>query len=716
MGRRIWDRQPLLAACVVLGLFLLWQGFSLHSFLRTETRPPAWDQANHLDVAWEYRDALLQGDWGRVWNFVPKSDIPPFPPLYHLALASALSSGNQTWIVLWVNWVYLVLLSFSLLGIAWEMRREVSAAAAPLILAGTPIVLWLFYNQLPDLALTACAALAYWMLLRCAGFSRWPWALGFGGAFAFGMLHKWSFFSYLWPAYWLAFQAWRRRENRAQVLAAAALALALALPWYAVRFPLVLTRLVAASSDFAVPFWRQGAFFQYFRDMIPNLGIFFFALAWAGAFRPKVLRESAQARVLLAWVLSSYLFWAIVPNRQMRYLLPGLPGLAVLCWLAWPKRIIWGLAALQVLTAANFTRGWIKPVSLPAPLGLVQFFPQGMPRREDWRIEEILREASGRSRTDLVLAANHPFFNELNFIWTARRLGLDSVRLSGPGASLWELSDLVLLKEGDLGPAAVTAGLPEISAEMNRPGGWFEAAYGEAKRWPLPDGSAAVLFEKKKYLQRPFPARALNMDRLDAGALAMSGLRVMFGDWDPKASVFRRVSLSAKEALWRGLRVRDLRLDLEDALPWPESRDLERGRWRLLKLGRVRIAAASVSAGDLELLLLNRGVRARRLELEGGLRLDASYRGLPVSIKAGLEQADSGEFLRLGVSEFRLGGVSLPAERMVRFFLGAPLLAARRLGRSTAIETALHPGEPKILPFAVDLAGFSFHSGRMTVP
>ena len=71
-------RRSLLLACAGLGLFLAWQAWSLSRFIAAETRPPAWDEANHLDVALSYREAAGQGRWGDIWWFVPKADIPPF--------------------------------------------------------------------------------------------------------------------------------------------------------------------------------------------------------------------------------------------------------------------------------------------------------------------------------------------------------------------------------------------------------------------------------------------------------------------------------------------------------------------------------------------------------------------------------------------------------------------------------------------------------------
>ncbi|UPT73610.1 MAG: glycosyltransferase family 39 protein [Elusimicrobiota bacterium] len=325
------------AVVALLGSFAAWQAWDVSRFIAHETRPPAWDQANHLTVALRYLDAAAAGRWGDIWTYTPNAAIPPFPPVYHLLLAPWSMASSPAWSALWVNAGYLALLVAVIWGLARELRRDGPAAAAAVAFACAPVVQHLAREQLVDLPLTAVAAAAYWALARADGFRRLDGSLWFGAAFGLGMLHKWSFFSYVLPAFVLGLAALRRPADRRKALAAGALGLGLCLPWYLIRAPLVFIRLTQATNDFVVPFWKGGAFFSYLGGMPAELGWPFCALAaWSLWALRRDSRRSVRAVALCA--AAAYVFWALLPNRQMRYLLPGLAGLPALIAAAAPGR------------------------------------------------------------------------------------------------------------------------------------------------------------------------------------------------------------------------------------------------------------------------------------------------------------------------------------------------------------------------------------------
>ncbi|MBI5883903.1 MAG: hypothetical protein HZB91_12460 [Elusimicrobia bacterium] len=748
-------KRSLLLACAGLGLYLAWQAWSLSGFIAAETRPPAWDEANHLDVALSYREAAGQGRWADIWWFVPKADIPPFPPLHHLALAVFMGEGRHAWSALWANWFYLALLSAAVFGMAWEVRKDSTALAAPLMIVGAPVVQGLLYTQLPDLALTAWAAAGLWALLKTDGFSDRRGSLVFGAVFAAGMLHKWSYFSYLWPAYVLAARALGKPESRRNVLRAAALAFALSAPWYLVRLPLVLSRLVAAASDFAVPFWKGRAFFTYLLEMPASLGPLFAAFALAGAVRPKSWREPSASRLILACVAASYVFWAVVPNRQMRYLLPGLPGLAVLCAAAWDRRLVWLIAGIQLLAAVNFTHGRIPLLRARAGPASLEFFPSEHPTAEDWRIEEILAESAkrwkGQGAASIALVANDARFNELNFIWTLHRLsrrqgtavpggGWSGIRITGPGAGLWELSDFVVLKKGFLGPASVTQGLTAAAADFSAEHSWAQRAFTEARRWSLPDGSIAVLFEKARPLRWCEPGELSLGEGFPSGKVEARGLRLRLENWKAREAVYGRVAVEPEQLCWRGVCAAGPRLELTDAGMVSAAAGPAASCGppaRLVRLGGARVVSASVSAEDLKAFLQSRGLETASLDLDDGIRLRGRFRGVPISLDAALlktvtyaklplKKAGKGherlaERQRLAgvnvqVRRLALAGVPLPAEWMFRYLLNGPPLELSFGLHETVVSTALRPGGPRVLPFSVDLPGVTVAKGRLSVP
>ncbi|MCX5796598.1 MAG: hypothetical protein NTY77_13975 [Elusimicrobia bacterium] len=155
-----------------LAVFLAWEALALRSYVRVESRPPAWDQAIHLEIALDYRNAIRAGNWSEVIHLAPKPGMPPFPPLYQLLLKTAYVSSDPANASLWLNWFYLAILCVALFGLAWRFRPDETALLCVVIFAGSPAVQDLLHTQLVDLSLVAWAAAAYWAFMRSEDFQR----------------------------------------------------------------------------------------------------------------------------------------------------------------------------------------------------------------------------------------------------------------------------------------------------------------------------------------------------------------------------------------------------------------------------------------------------------------------------------------------------------------------------------------------------------------
>ncbi|MEK7858810.1 MAG: hypothetical protein AAB320_06665 [Elusimicrobiota bacterium] len=699
------DLRRRLLALSFLGLaaFLAWQALALRSYIRADTRPPAWDQAIHLDIALDYRNLLKDGRWSDALHLAPKPGMPPFPPLYHLGLVAFYDQGAPPSTALWLNWFYLALLTVSVFAIAFHFRPDGSAAACALLISCSPAVQDMLHTQLIDLPLAALAAAAYWTLIESEDFTLWAGSVAFGLLFALGMLHKWSFFSYVFPAYFLAARAASVPASRFKVLAAVLTAVVLTLPWYWVHAPVMVPRLFQASADFAVPVWKGGAFFRYLGQMNEGLGPAFWLLACIGLLVPQYPRNAGRGWVLTAWFVTTYVFWAVVPNRQMRFLLPGLAPLAVAGLGAWPKELIWMLAALQLFTAGNFTHRWLSPITVPAPFYDLTFFPSQPPATEDWKIAEILEEAERRhdptvAISNVTLVANDTFFNGPNFVWTAKRLALPHLRMRGVNRRLSEFSEFVVLKQGKLGPAGVIDQLPEAAAEITRKKGWFEKAYEEVRRWPLPDDSVAVLYQQRAMTVPPVVGRSFDYQFYSAGPFEATDLKLQFGDWDPQRSVYRWAKASAGVAKLRGITMSNLEVEMEDVLFVPVTS--KEGAWedvRFLRLGRLRVKSLEVSGGSLRAFLESRvpHLRVDVLELEKTLKIRGTYRNMGVSAEA--EMALEPKALRIDLVAARLGPSVLPF-----------------LGRFRDYRLPLTPNPET--PFFIEISGLTLRDGQLTVP
>ncbi len=554
------NRKVLAFSLLGLCVFLAWQALVVRAYSRADTRPPAWDQAVHMEIALDYRAAMAEGRWRDIVHLAPKPGMPPFPPLYHLALAKLYDPAQPAATAVVVNWFYFALLAISVFGIAYFFRPDETALLVVLAFCCAPAVQELLFTQLIDLAVVAWSAAAFWALLWTDEFRSWAFSTVFGLVYAAGMMHKWSFFSYMLPAYLVWLKALGERRSRLPALASAAIALAGFAPWYLVHLGVLVPRLFGAAGDAAKPVWEGGAFLTYFLNMADALGPLLWAFGWIGVLAASYRRHAERGWLLAAWLLGSYVFWAIVPNRQMRFLLPGLPGLAVVCASAWPDVLLWVIAVVQVVTALNFSAGWISEISVPLPFVSFTMFPSQPPRAQDWKIDDILREAQKRLPpnqpvSNLTLVANAARFNGPTFTYELKRLGISGLHIRGVNKRLCELSEFVVLKEGELGPPSVISGLPEAAAAIKEKGGWFSRGYEQVARVDLPDGSWAELFERRHLAAPPFYGHLVQYEAYDNDALRAQGLRVELGAWDPASGTYPLVKMSAAEIGLRGLRV-----------------------------------------------------------------------------------------------------------------------------------------------------------------
>jgi hypothetical protein len=704
------SRKTLVLSLLGLAFFLAVEALMMRHFVRTDTRPPSWDQATHMEIALDYHQALASGDLGKAWYLPPKPGMPPFPPAYQLLLSRSYGSADPAHAALWLNWWYFSLLAVSLFGIAWRFLPDSRALAATLAFCAAPGLQDLMTTQLVDLSVVAWVAAAYWALLASEGFTEWGPSLAFGVMFALGMLHKWSYFSYLVPAYVVAARALADRKARVKVLAAAALSLALFAPWYWAHIAQLPTRLIQASSDAAVPFWKGGAWFAYFRQSCGSLGPLLWLLGFLGILAPQYARRRENGWILAYWVVFSYVFWTIVPNRQIRFLLPGLAPLALGLVATWPRALTWSVVAVQLVGAVNFFFGWVGPVNVPLPLTPLTFFDNRPPAHEDWKTADILRRIEAdrdptRALTNVTLVANDRYFNGPTFHWEQRVLDLPHARMRGVNKRLCELSEFVLLKDGSLGPASVIGDLPKAVKEIKDPDGWFQNAYQVDASWPLPDGSTAVLYRQKRARPKPLPKDRMNYAFFQAGHTKIRGLRAQMSGWDPAESDWKNVIASVDRIEVRGLVISGVAAELKDFSFVPVYQggiaDYDWSDVRLMRLDAVTIRSLTVKAADLKAFLEDRvpGLRLDSLTLDGTVKASGAWHGKSVSAEAALDLDRAARTLRV-----RLISVS---------YMGSPVpVSLFKPVKELTISLAPNPETP----FAIDLPGLTLRDGTLTVP
>jgi 4-amino-4-deoxy-L-arabinose transferase-like glycosyltransferase len=274
-------------------------------------------------------------------NGVPYSDKPPL--LFWLIVAGWRVLGVHEW------WARLVPALFALGSLFLTARlarrlwpeRPVAADAAPLVILST--FLWSFYTTvlLFDMLLVFFTLVGILGLVRAARRERGGWLL-LAAATALGILAKGpAIFLWVVPAaiaapWWSDGAAARPRSWYPRVAGAFAGGVALALAW---AIPASISG-GRAYGDAIL--WNQtaGRMTQAFAHRRPVWWYVPFApllalpwLLWPGVWRRlkglRTLTDDRGIRLCAAWVIGGFVAFSLVSGKQIHYLLPLLPALAL---------------------------------------------------------------------------------------------------------------------------------------------------------------------------------------------------------------------------------------------------------------------------------------------------------------------------------------------------------------------------------------------------
>jgi 4-amino-4-deoxy-L-arabinose transferase-like glycosyltransferase len=296
------------------------------------------DETRYLTVAWEMRSS---GSWALpTLNFEPYSHKPPL--LFWIINASWSLFGVAVWParLVGVAAMGVTLLLTHLLDRRLAPDSFRGPAASALMLAGLPVFVVLGFSIMFDMLLTATvvgAQLALWLAGRNGG---WRTFLAYGFCTGLGLLAKGPIvLLFTLPAALLG-SLWiddaQRRGWFSRVGASLAFAAAVGLAWalraaylggpeYAeMLFWKQSAGRIASSFAHARPFWFYGPILLVF--LAPMLA---WRPAWAGVRNFFEGRNEART-FLLCWIVPAFLGLSAISGKQLHYLLPIVPALALL--------------------------------------------------------------------------------------------------------------------------------------------------------------------------------------------------------------------------------------------------------------------------------------------------------------------------------------------------------------------------------------------------
>jgi 4-amino-4-deoxy-L-arabinose transferase-like glycosyltransferase len=339
------------------------------------------DETRYLTVAWEMR---ATGNWSLpTLNFAPYSHKPPL--LFWLINASWSLFGLEIWPTRLIG--ALSMLCVLTLTNALDRRLAPSTERAPavgsLLLLSLPLFVTLGFSIMFDMLLTAtvsAAMLALWIAGRTG--DRRAFAV-YGLCVGLGILAKGPVvLLFALPPTLLA-SAWtdppQRRGWTLRIALSLALALAIGLAW-------ALRAAYLGGPEFAeMLFWKQSAgriasSFAHARPVwfyVPILALFLTpVLLWRPAWQSLTTRaanEGSARNFLLAWLLPPLIGLSLISGKQIHYLLPLLPAVALLSSLGLRHVIPRPADRYPLIAVAGLTTAALVATAL----GWLDWLPEG---------------------------------------------------------------------------------------------------------------------------------------------------------------------------------------------------------------------------------------------------------------------------------------------------------------------------------------------------
>lgn len=508
----------LLAAAVLWGVNFIW--------LRRDTRPPVWDMALHQTYALNY---LPQGQ-GSAEALAWSARSGNYPPFVHLAMALCYRVFHPgPHIAVLANIPATLLLFWSLYALALDLAGARAARWACVLSVLTPYLIWMSRETVLDYWLSAWVAAAWVALRKTEKFQSRRWSLLFGLSSALGMLTKWFFAGFLvFPVLYVCIQSriWRERRRMLHLADALLVAGVLAGAWYLPNLPNLMSyfpeNMKIGALEGEPPVFSFQSFIYYLRllEGYQLFGILFLVLAVSCVFvwKRRLLRDGG---FFVAAVCGGWAVMTLLRTKDARFTMPLLAPMTIIAgaWLSTWSRAFWARAVQAGLVgvlcfqayAANFGVHWLPEQVVLASgytgsvrwdwnLYLQNFFHIcGPPRREDWKLEEMVLKVADDARSKgveptLALIPDLPFFNSTNFAYFARLRGLpvqvDQLKADPAGIGAFDGYNYVIMSERDQGIAWTT----HRSGALNQIVVDNPQIFLLAGLYLIPDGNCARLY------------------------------------------------------------------------------------------------------------------------------------------------------------------------------------------------------------------------------
>ena len=322
-----------LIICVLVGVWITQD--------RAIGSPP--DSEQHLLLCQLYARSIALAGPGAAWDAMHHHPVQ-WPPLSHLLLGTlAYFAGQDPGTIRLLNLLVAPLLVAGVFFLGAALGGRLAGALAALLTLLSLGVTGQLREVSPDLFAAALVPWCLWALHRTRGFSRTVPTLLFGALVGISIITRIQVLFFLVGPSLLAIISALRRAGGirggavrvGRMFAGLGALLLFSSVWWATRLePLwALARDHVGDSDEVPPAWGDPTFWGGLQEFVGDLGrmTVWLALAVALATLPLLLkRRPGQGLMLLAWVVGGMVLYALTISRHEHYMLPALPGLALM--------------------------------------------------------------------------------------------------------------------------------------------------------------------------------------------------------------------------------------------------------------------------------------------------------------------------------------------------------------------------------------------------
>mgnify|MGYP000058929680 CR=1 FL=1 len=510
-------KQKIYLWVLVLILFIIIYASANLFWLFKDTLPPPFDQSAHILIVLKFNRLLDEPQRLSLTKLLRTTVY--WPPLFHFSAAVVTKIfGFSPDKVALTNFFFLILLVLALFKLGQHWFGPESGFLTVFLTLMSPLVFGLLRDNLVDFCLLTTIVGVQYLIIKSSG--GWKLKSGFllGLAMGFSLLAKWTspaFFAF--TAIFIFFQTWYEKKYPFQkaLLGAAVLILAalmISLPWYLKNlsdFRAGAQHALLADSKLEgdpTSFWSSLVWYlATLKEVIISNRLFPFFLLGLLAYFLWVKKWLALFFSLF-WFFPALLIFILIPNKDARFILPILPAIALLS-AAGLKSLPWKnirLVLIIVLIIASSYQFMSISFAWPKKIEHPYAFPA---LEENWRIEEILTSlASSFPGKELRLAvlANEPYFhpNAFRLFCALKNYPYEVEEFGGRPVNFTQLLGyhFLILKTGRIALEHTAHYRLEFLEKFRA---WVEEgrrypSFSLWKKWPLPDGSEALVYQIEK--------------------------------------------------------------------------------------------------------------------------------------------------------------------------------------------------------------------------